>query len=147
DAAVRALEQVARIGAPLAVSTATSLLHVPHDTADETQLPAELLDRLAFADQKVGEVVTLARFLTEGRDGIAEELAASDRAKARWASVPGVRVPAVRERLATIGAADRTRMPYPERLAAQSGLGLPVLPTTTIGSFPQTDEIRRARSR
>ena len=146
-AAVSALEQAGSLSPRLAVSTATSLLHVPHDTADETHLSPELLERLAFADQKVGEVVTLARAVSGGRSAIAAELAESDRVRARWAAVPGVRVPAVRERLAAVGADDRTRAPYAERLAAQAQLGLPALPTTTIGSFPQTDDIRRARSR
>jgi 5-methyltetrahydropteroyltriglutamate--homocysteine methyltransferase len=146
-AAVRALEQVAPLAARVAVSTATSLLHVPHDAADETQLAPELLERLAFADQKVGEVVTLARAVGGGPAAIADELAESDRLRSEWARVPGVRVPEVRHRLATVGPDDRVRTPYADRLAAQAGLGLPALPTTTIGSFPQTDDIRRARSR
>ncbi|MGN6742977.1 MAG: 5-methyltetrahydropteroyltriglutamate--homocysteine S-methyltransferase [Amnibacterium sp.] len=146
-AAVERLEAVAALAGRLAVSTATSLLHVPHDADDEPDLAPALRERLAFADQKVAEVAVLARFLEAGRAAITEELAASDRATARWTAVPGVRVPAVRERLAAVAATDRGRVPYEHRLAAQAALGLPALPTTTIGSFPQTDDIRRARSR
>ena len=146
-AAVDHLERVRPLTGRLAVSTATSLLHVPHDTGDEPDLAPALVERLAFADQKVGEVVVLTRFLTEGRDGIAAELDASEQAKADWAAVEGVRVAAVRARAAAVRDEDRRRAEYAHRRAAQAGLGLPVLPTTTIGSFPQTDDIRRARSR
>lgn len=143
----------------LAVGTSTSLLHVPHDVEDETfaepgtpgaartALDPRLRDWLAFADQKVGEVATLARALTAGRDAVAEELAASSAAVASRAQASGVVVPAVRERAAALTDADVVREPYAERAAAQAErLGLPPLPTTTIGSFPQTPEIRRARA-
>ncbi|HET6826073.1 MAG TPA: 5-methyltetrahydropteroyltriglutamate--homocysteine S-methyltransferase [Amnibacterium sp.] len=146
-AAVAALDRVAPLASRIAVSTATSLLHVPHDTAEETRLDPGLVERLAFADQKVAEVVVLARAVTGGAAAIGDELAESDRIRSRWAALPGVRAPGVRERIAAIGPQDRTRVPYVERLAAQATLGLPPLPTTTIGSFPQTAEIRRARNR
>ena len=131
----------------VAVSTSTSLLHVPHDVDDETLLDPRLVSWLAFADQKVGQVAVLARGLAEGRDAIATELDAASAALADRAGAPGVRVPAVRERLAGLGDADFSRVAYDERVAAQEGLDLPALPTTTIGSFPQTAEIRRARAR
>lgn len=152
--AVRGLEAGA-----LAVGTSTSLLHVPHDVEDETfaepgtpgaprtALDPRLRDWLAFADQKLGEVATLARALTEGREAVAEELAASSAAVASRASAAGVVVPAVRERAAALTDADVVREPYAARAAAQQErLALPPLPTTTIGSFPQTPEIRRARA-
>ncbi|WP_069385385.1 5-methyltetrahydropteroyltriglutamate--homocysteine S-methyltransferase [Cellulosimicrobium cellulans] len=143
----------------LAVGTSTSLLHVPHDVEDETfaepgtpgaprtALDPRLRDWLAFADQKVGEVVTLARGLTEGREAVTEELAASTAALASRETATGVVVPTVRERAAALTDADAVREPYAERAAAQQErLALPPLPTTTIGSFPQTPEIRRARA-
>ncbi|WP_375400942.1 5-methyltetrahydropteroyltriglutamate--homocysteine S-methyltransferase [uncultured Amnibacterium sp.] len=145
-AAVDAIEGVAPLAGALAVSTATSLLHVPHDLDDEPDLPDALRERLAFADQKVREVVVLARAATEGRQAVAGEIADSDRARAQWAEAPGVRVAAVRERIAAVGDAERSRAPYPERIAEQRTLGLPLLPTTTIGSFPQTGDIRKARA-
>ncbi|GAA3890397.1 5-methyltetrahydropteroyltriglutamate--homocysteine S-methyltransferase [Leifsonia kafniensis] len=133
--------------AHVAVSTSTSLLHVPHDVTDEPELAAELADWLAFADQKIGQVVTLARGLTEGSDAIQHELAAARTALAARTAAPGVADPAVRARTAALAPADFNRSAYPVRVAAQdAALGLPELPTTTIGSFPQTADIRRARA-
>ncbi len=131
----------------VAVSTSTSLLHVPHDVDDETLLDPRHVSWLAFADQKVGQVAVLARGVAEGRDAIASELDAASAALADRAGAPGVRVPAVRNRLAALDDADFSRVAYDERVAAQEGLDLPALPTTTIGSVPQTAEIRRARAR
>jgi len=131
----------------VAVSTSTSLLHVPHDVDDETLLDPRLVSWLAFADQKVAQVATLARGLAEGRDAIHDELDAASAALADRAAAPGVRVPGVRDRLAALADRDFTREAYDDRVAAQASLELPELPTTTIGSFPQTGEIRRARAR
>src|SRR5690606_30798661 len=141
----------------VAVGTSTSLLHVPHDVEDETlaepgtasgtTLDPRLRDWLAFADQKVGEVATLARALTEGREAVADQIEASRAAVASRAEASGVVVPAVRERAAALTDADFARGDHAERAAAQAErLNLPPLPTTTIGSFPQTPEIRRARA-
>lgn len=131
----------------VAVSTSTSLLHVPHDVEDESELDPRLVSWLAFADQKVAQVATLARGLAEGRDAIASELDAASAALADRAGAPGVRVPSVRARLAGLADRDFARDEYDERVAAQESLDLPELPTTTIGSFPQTADIRRARAR
>jgi 5-methyltetrahydropteroyltriglutamate--homocysteine methyltransferase len=148
DARLTTLETLTALGAgAVAVGTSTSLLHVPHDVADEPRLDAGLKSWLAFADQKVGEVVTLATGLTQGRPAIAEQLAESTAAVRSRAEAPGVVVPEVRERTAALTAADAERAPYAERAAAQQArLGLPPLPTTTIGSFPQTAEIRQTRA-
>ncbi|MFE7404987.1 5-methyltetrahydropteroyltriglutamate--homocysteine S-methyltransferase [Isoptericola sp. NPDC057559] len=149
------VEPLRALGAgALAVGTSTSLLHVPHDVEDEvfgegagTTLDPRLRDWLAFADQKVGEVATLARALADGRDAVADALAASSAAVASRAVAAGVVVPAVRDRAAALTDADFARGPYAERAAAQAArLNLPALPTTTIGSFPQTPEIRKARA-
>ncbi|MEV0895044.1 5-methyltetrahydropteroyltriglutamate--homocysteine S-methyltransferase [Promicromonospora sp. NPDC050262] len=152
DARLTTLEGLAASGTGLgagavAVGTSTSLLHVPHDVADEPRLDADLKSWLAFADQKVTEVVTLATALTEGRAAVAGKLAESTAAVRSRAEAPGVVVPAVRERTAALTAADVERAPYAERAAAQQArLNLPPLPTTTIGSFPQTSEIRSTRA-
>ncbi|PWC03296.1 5-methyltetrahydropteroyltriglutamate--homocysteine S-methyltransferase [Agromyces badenianii] len=146
-AAFDRVEAVQHLSPSVAVSTSTSLLHVPHDVDDEDALDARLVTWLAFADQKVGQVAVLGRGLTEGRASIEGELAAASAALADRDGAPGVRVPAVRERLAGLTARDFDRVSYDERVAAQAALGLPELPTTTIGSFPQTGEIRRARAR
>lgn len=131
----------------VAVSTSTSLLHVPYDVDDEEALDARLVSWLAFADQKVAQVAVLARGLAAGRDAIAADLAAASAALADRAAAPGVRVPAVRNRLASLDATAFSRADYDTRVAAQHDLDLPALPTTTIGSFPQTADIRRARAR
>ena len=133
------------------VATSNSLQHVPHDTALETWDDATLNENLhawlAFADQKVLEVVTLARGLDEGWEAIDAEVAEATRVLEQRAAAPGVVRPEVRSRTAALTDADRAREPYLEREAAQTErLHLPPLPTTTIGSFPQTTEIRKARA-
>ena len=137
--------------ARVTVATSNSLQHVPHDTALETWDDATLNENLhawlAFADQKVAEVVTLARGLDEGWEAIDPEVAEATRVLTQRAAAPGVVRPEVRARTAALTEADRTREPYLEREAAQTErLHLPPLPTTTIGSFPQTTEIRKARA-
>lgn len=147
EAAFERLDALRQVAPAVSVGTSTSLFHVPHDIADEPDLPAGLPEQLAFADQKVREVEVLARGLRLGRESIEAELrAATDAALARR-SLAGVRVDAVRERIAALGAADFRRPDYAVRVEAQEELGLPPLPTTTIGSFPQTADIRRARAR
>ena len=137
--------------ARVTVATSNSLQHVPHDTAletwDDPTLNENLHAWLAFADQKVLEVVTLARGLDEGWEAIDAEVAEATRVLEQRAAAPGVVRPEVRARTAALTDADRTREPYLEREAAQTErLHLPPLPTTTIGSFPQTTEIRKARA-
>ncbi|WP_054952726.1 5-methyltetrahydropteroyltriglutamate--homocysteine S-methyltransferase [Flaviflexus massiliensis] len=146
-----ALERARALGAQVIVGTSTSLQHVPHDTAletwDDPELNKNLHDWLAFADQKVKEVITLDRGLTAGWDSIEKELADSTRVAQERARATGVSVPAVRERVSALTEADRNRGDYTEREGSQEArLNLPPLPTTTIGSFPQTPEIRRARA-
>ncbi len=131
----------------LAVSTSTSLLHVPHDVSVETNLDPRLRSWLAFADQKVDQIAVLARGLTQGRAAIAAELTAASAALDDRLAAPGVVDAAIRARTAALAPADFTRDDYQERATAQEqALGLPFLPTTTIGSFPQTGDIRRARA-
>ncbi len=146
-AGLHALEAGAGPGATVAVSSSTSLFHTPHDVDDEPALPADLKSWLAFADQKVGEVVTLATALKDGRDAVAEALAAATAAHESRLAAPGVRREDVRDRLANLKRQDFRRSSYETRQEAQDAvLHLPPLPTTTIGSFPQTPEIRRARA-
>ncbi|MBD3757158.1 MAG: 5-methyltetrahydropteroyltriglutamate--homocysteine S-methyltransferase [Microbacterium sp.] len=146
-AAAERLASLAGLGAAgVAAGTSTSLQHVPHDVADETALDARLVSWLAFADQKVAQVVTLARGLTDGPAAIAADIADAAAALADRRRAPGVRDGAVRGRAAALTPADAERGDLELRAAAQESLGLPVLPTTTIGSFPQTGDIRRARA-
>ncbi|WP_432014503.1 5-methyltetrahydropteroyltriglutamate--homocysteine S-methyltransferase, partial [Streptomyces cucumeris] len=130
------------------VSASCSLLHVPLDATVERDIAPQILRWLAFARQKTQEIVTLAKGLARGTDTIAAELSANRADLASRAGSPITHDPAVRARAAaTTGADARRSQPYAERSAAQRDrLGLPLLPTTTIGSFPQTDELRTARA-
>ena len=129
----------------VSVSSSTSLQHVPHDLALED--PAEVpVDGLAFADQKVAEIALLARGLAEGEAAIEPELKAADEALARFASDPRKHNEEIRARAAAVAPEDFDRPTIDIRRAAQADLNLPKLPTTTIGSFPQTAEIRRHRA-
>ena len=131
----------------LAISTSTSTAHVPHDAEEEVQLPAQLRSWLAFADQKAAEVVTLAGLLTDPA-AVQPAIDEATRVIASRAGADGVRRAEVRARTAALTDGDFSRSAYPVREAAQAGaLRLPPLPTTTIGSFPQTAEIRTARAR
>ncbi|OKK17836.1 5-methyltetrahydropteroyltriglutamate--homocysteine methyltransferase [Streptomyces sp. CB02488] len=130
------------------VAASCSLLHVPLDTAPERDIDPQILRWLAFAEQKTAEIVTLAKGLARGTGAITAEIAANRADLASRANSPITRDPAVRARTAAITDADgRRSQPYTERAAAQRAhLGLPLLPTTTIGSFPQTNELRTARA-
>jgi 5-methyltetrahydropteroyltriglutamate--homocysteine methyltransferase len=125
-----------------------SLLHVPVDLAQEKSLDPELHGWLAFARQKLGELRTLADAL----DGKPEAEAALEQARAAIESrrlSPRVHRAEVARRLAALGPdAARRASPYPQRRVAQhAALNLPLYPTTTIGSFPQTHAVREARAR
>ena len=129
----------------VSVASSTSLQHVPHDLALED--PAEVpVDGLAFADQKVAEIALLARGLAEGEAAVEPELKAADEALARFAADPRKHNDEIRARAAAVTAEDFDRPTIDVRHAAQADLNLPKLPTTTIGSFPQTAEIRRRRA-
>ena len=146
-AAFASLESLKAISPSVAVSSSTSLFHVPHDIDDEPQLPAQLTSWLAFADQKVGQIATLAKGLIEGKSAIRNELDAASAALEDRHRAAGVRDGAVRARSATLTPADFSRGDFVARLAAQDeALHLPFLPTTTIGSFPQTGDIRKERA-
>ncbi|MFJ9174422.1 5-methyltetrahydropteroyltriglutamate--homocysteine S-methyltransferase [Streptomyces sp. NPDC102360] len=130
------------------VAASCSLLHVPLDASVERDIEPQIRRWLAFARQKTAEVATLARGLTRGAGVIGAELAANRAALNSRATSPITRDPAVRARAAAVTGADlRRSQPYAERTAAQRALlNLPLLPTTTIGSFPQTGELRSARA-
>ncbi|NYE94462.1 5-methyltetrahydropteroyltriglutamate--homocysteine methyltransferase [Psychromicrobium silvestre] len=146
-AAAAKLDVLKAAGIQLAVSTSTSTFHVPHDASEEVQLDAQLRSWLAFADQKAAEVVTLASYLADPASA-ESAIAEATGVIASRAQAAGVRREEVRSRTAALGAADFQREAYAARAEAQQQeLQLPVLPTTTIGSFPQTGEIRSARAR
>ncbi|MFD9729100.1 5-methyltetrahydropteroyltriglutamate--homocysteine S-methyltransferase [Streptomyces sp. NPDC059072] len=130
------------------VAASCSLLHVPLDADAERDIAPQIRRWLAFARQKTTEIATLARGLARGTDAITAELAANRADLASRAGSPITHDPAVRARTAAVTDADgRRSRPYAERAADQRArLGLPLLPTTTIGSFPQTGELRLARA-
>jgi 5-methyltetrahydropteroyltriglutamate--homocysteine methyltransferase len=129
----------------LEVSTSCSLLHVPYDVSDETQLDPQVRERLSFARQKVDEVVLLGRALRDDA-GVLVDLSTGGNGSWRRPTGPH-RDAGARERLAAVGPQHRQRAPYAERAVAQrQALALPALATTTIGSFPQTAEVRKARA-
>ncbi|GAB2460700.1 5-methyltetrahydropteroyltriglutamate--homocysteine methyltransferase [Conyzicola lurida] len=147
DAAFATLESLRALSPNVAVSSSTSLFHTPHSITDEPALDNRLKSWLAFADEKVAQIAALATGLAEGRDAIAETLDAASVALKDRRDAPGVRDGAVRARAAALTDADFHRGDYDERQSAQdAALGLPFLPTTTIGSFPQTGDIRKARA-
>ncbi|MET9470384.1 5-methyltetrahydropteroyltriglutamate--homocysteine S-methyltransferase [Streptomyces sp. NPDC006544] len=130
------------------VAASCSLLHVPLDAAAERDTDPQIRRWLAFARQKTAEITTLARGLSRGTGAIAGELAANRADLASRTHSAITRDPAVRARTAAVTDTDGRRSePYERRAAAQRAhLGLPLLPTTTIGSFPQTTELRTARA-
>ena len=134
----------------LVVSTSCSLLHTPLDL--DAEPPSDVLDDelrswMAFAKQKVGEVVTLASGLADGREAIAEALDVNDRALDDRRESHRTRNPSVRDRVEGLTDDDARRASAFEvrRDAQRERLNLPLFPTTTIGSYPQTAEIRQAR--
>ena len=148
--ALATLQRVAtaRGAARLMVAPSCSLLHVPVDLAQEGKLDPEVKGWLAFATQKLAEVAALARGLDEGEAAIARELEASDAAQRSRQVSNRVHRDEVAQRVDAITPAMEQRASvYPQRRAAQQArLKLPPFPTTTIGSFPQTSDVRQARA-
>lgn len=126
-----------------------SLLHSPVSVEREEKLDSELLSWLSFAKQKLSELVTIGHYLdnrADERDG--HWLAQSNQVVASRSQSLRITNPDVRNRVASLTEADFHRVkPYAERQKIQHDiLNLPLLPTTTIGSFPQTGEIRQKRA-
>ncbi len=144
-ALVEALQQVT---ANVAVASACSLLHVPFSTKGEEQLGDKVLCHFAFAVEKLEEVREIADLVQLDDDAKRQSTALA----ANQALFDGSRVVAdevVRARIAALADADYVRRPERgERQRLQrEALGLPLLPTTTIGSFPQTKQVRAERAR
>ncbi|QKT10256.1 5-methyltetrahydropteroyltriglutamate--homocysteine S-methyltransferase [Rhodococcus sp. W8901] len=147
DGSLDALEALRERAGSVAVSTSCSLLHVPYTLDGEDGLDRALRSWLTFGAEKIKEVATLATGVQSGRDAITAELTDARAAAATRVADPRLHDEAIRDRLAALSDADRRRSPAAERRAAQSAvLPLPPLPTTTIGSYPQTTAIRVARA-
>jgi 5-methyltetrahydropteroyltriglutamate--homocysteine methyltransferase len=138
-------QAVATLGVTrIVLAPSCSLLHVPVDSSFEHKLPTDVRSWLAFATQKLHELRTLAAGKKQAVDGFA----ANNAARASRAASRATANPAVRAALLELRPASFARpSAYAERIAAQAlALQLPPLPTTTIGSFPQTPEVRKARA-
>ena len=136
------VEVLNKIGAT-SVSTSTSLQHVPHTLNAEKNIPVEVAPWLSFADEKIEEI----KALVAGESEAPEAFGRSDRAARTRAESTRIHNAAVVERVDALPAGQVQRQPeFAERQEAQKALDLPLLPTTTIGSFPQTNEIRKARA-
>ncbi|WP_431956600.1 5-methyltetrahydropteroyltriglutamate--homocysteine S-methyltransferase [Nocardia lijiangensis] len=147
DRALSTLGTLLGSASSVAVSSSCSLLHVPYSLTPEMGLDARLRSWLAFGAEKVTEVRLLATALAQGTEAIADELAAARAAAESRTADPRLSDAQVRARLSALGPDATRRAPADERRALQAQrLDLPVLPTTTIGSYPQTSEIRLARA-
>ncbi len=136
-----------RLGSRLWLAPSCSLLHVPVDLQVETALDPEIKSWLAFAQQKLEELALLKQVLEPGADGHAQKLDDARRALATRKASPRVHNAQVTQRLAALpDRVDQRQSVFTDRQAKQRAhLNLPAFPTTTIGSFPQTADIRAAR--
>jgi 5-methyltetrahydropteroyltriglutamate--homocysteine methyltransferase len=144
------LDKLEAIGSTRTVQIAPScsLLHTPVDLELETKFDRQVKNWLAFATQKLAELATVADALNNGRDSVTAALADNAAAIADRRGSPLTNDPQVRARIAGVDQSWAHRAtPFAERIKLQQAhLNLPQLPTTTIGSFPQTTEVRKARS-
>ncbi len=130
------------------LSPSCSLLHLPETVEGEERLDKTLRQGLAFARERLRELVLLKALLTDATEEVEEQCKEWEECLRQLREMPGRERREVRERLAQLQEADFRRPPLPERKLAQKAVcPLPLLPTTTIGSFPQTPELRRARAR
>ena len=141
----------AQFGERLWIAPSCSLLHTPYDLAVETQLQANkpaLYQWLAFSLQKIQELRVIKTALEQGRQAVQSELDASQAAADARANSTEIHRADVAARLAGLPKnADQRKSPFAERIKLQNAwLNLPLLPTTNIGSFPQTTAIRHARA-
>jgi len=132
----------------LMVASSCSLLHTPLDLEDEKQLDPQIVSWLAFAKQKLKEITLLTKAINELPSSIEKELNINKNAISDHRSSSRVHNPQLKDRLTKLSPESfRRKSPFVERKAAQQKLlHLPLLPTTTIGSFPQTKEIRKVRA-
>ena len=142
------IEPIVRSGRQIVLAPSCSLLHSPIDLAQESAIDKDVASWLAFAVQKIEELAALAKALNQGRDSVAEILAASSAAAQARKISPKIHNAAVAARLAGANAAmARRNAGFADRRKLQAAsLNLPPFPTTTIGSFPQTESVRKARA-
>jgi 5-methyltetrahydropteroyltriglutamate--homocysteine methyltransferase len=132
----------------VSVGPSCSLLHSPFDVRQETRMDPAIRGWLAFAEQKLDEVALLKRGIAQGRPAIAEALRNSDAIQLARRESRRIHDPAVKKRVADVQPAmlERISAFAARRRTQTAAFRLPLFPTTTIGSFPQTAEIRAARA-
>lgn len=130
------------------IAPSCSLLHCPIDLAHEVRMDPQLRSWMAYAAQKLKEIVAITKATQNGESAIADALTESDAVVKDRATSPRIHDPAVKSRMAKLSPHLFHRsLPFSERRPLQrTALGLPLFPTTTIGSFPQTKNIREARA-
>lgn len=130
------------------VSSSCSLMHAPYDLDLEPAMDSMLRSWLAFSVQKLNEIAALTRGLNEGRKSIVDALLSSSKAVESRKIAPIIKEKAVRERMSEqpLSSTGRTTPREQRRLKQKEALDLPLFPTTTIGSFPQTDAVRQKRA-
>ncbi len=138
-----------RGGGELILAPSCSLLHVPLDLEMEKKLDQEFKSWLAYAKQKLAELKVLKKAVNKGKNSVSRELAENQQAISNREQSPRIHKTAVKARLGKIRPEDYTRKnAYKVRRQLQrSKLDIPLYPTTTIGSFPQTPEVRQARAK
>lgn len=131
----------------LIISTSCSMQHVPVTAKPETQLPQVLKDNLAFADEKLQELQIIKKALTDGQSAVKKELADNAKKLDELRCCAERNLKDVKSRLAKLKASHfkRKALYAVRKKVQQKEFGLPLLPTTTIGSFPQTEEVRQKR--
>ena len=131
------------------VASSSSLLHTPHTLESEKQLEEEVTDWFSFAVQKTRELNIIAKAVTNGPSSVREELEANAKSIQARATSARTNDPKVKERQSKItDEMFNRKSPFPTRISQQQKLlNLPMFPTTTIGSFPQTKEIRVSRNK
>ncbi|KAG6174816.1 homocysteine methyltransferase Met26 [Claviceps purpurea] len=131
------------------VATSSSLIHTPHTIASEKKLDPEVADWFSFASEKVVEIALIAKAVTNGPSSVREQLEANEKSMQARATSSRTNDPEVKERQSKVTQKDHERQSeFTTRIAAQQKkLNLPLFPTTTIGSFPQTSEIRVQRNK
>ncbi|MCT2536409.1 5-methyltetrahydropteroyltriglutamate--homocysteine S-methyltransferase [Aquibacillus koreensis] len=142
------LEEIVRYSDnTLIVQPSCSLLHVPVSKTLENEIDPIILDRLSFADERLEEIAILTKGLRTGRSSIRNEIIESNRSLHRVKESSYRENQNIKDEITSLSEADFTRtLPFSERIKEQrKQLGLPLLPTTTIGSLPQTQEVRQTR--
>ena len=143
---VATVRELRSVCADVALGTSCSLLHVPYTVTAETRLSEEYKKRFAFAEEKLGELAALKKILSAP---VPEETSEYAENVALFAAPRGGENPAVRAKVAALTDSDFERKPdfYTREKIQKERFALPLFPTTTIGSFPQTADVKAARSK